>query len=420
MTIAIRAEGLSKQYAIGKSRVSYDTFREMLVRKATASWRWVQNRKERQTNGNRIWALEEVSFEVGQGEIVGIIGRNGAGKTTLLKILSRITDPTKGFAEIRGRVASLLSVGTGFHPELTGRENIYLNGTILGMRKREIARKFDTIVSFAEIQKFIDTPVKHYSSGMYVRLAFSVAAHLDPEILLVDEVLAVGDAAFQKKCLGKIQNVAGEGRTVLFVSHNLNAIRRLCSRGILLENGRVFKDGPTEQVINKYTLELTSKISEYAQPEDKEKKINLRRVVLLDGEGVTKTEFDFKEGFTLQIDYEVNEPVSNCIVWTAIWTTEGTEVLVTADYDANPMLLGKRPQGYYQTTVNLPPSWLNAGFYCIVVGISGYAPLAFNYDRVESIYFSIVDSGIYPLMERSIRGSILKPYLAWNTQKLES
>jgi lipopolysaccharide transport system ATP-binding protein len=255
--LAIRAEGLGKQYRLGHKQEPYKTLRDTLPNTLMAAFRRTRRKlcgqADRPTElDNIIWALENVSFEVKHGEVVGILGRNGAGKSTLLKILSRITDPTTGFAEICGRMGSLLEVGTGFHPELTGRENIYLNGAILGMKRAEIRRKFDEIVAFAEVEKFIDTPVKHYSSGMYLRLAFAVAAHLETEILLVDEVLAVGDAAFQKKCLGKIGEVAGKGRTVLFVSHNMLAIQSLCTKSILLEGGKVAIDGSTEQAVMKY------------------------------------------------------------------------------------------------------------------------------------------------------------------------
>jgi lipopolysaccharide transport system ATP-binding protein len=265
--VVIRAERLSKLYRIGQ-REKFTTLRDVISRTFTAPFRrWFKNNQNEiipnhqpLTSDNYIWALKDVSFEVKQGEVVGIIGRNGAGKSTLLKILARITEPTEGYAEVRGRVGSLLEVGTGFHPELTGRENIYLSGAVLGMKKREIDRKFDEIVSFAEMEKFIDTPVKYYSSGMYVRLAFAVAAHLDPEILLVDEVLAVGDAAFQKKCLGKMGDVAKEGRTVLFVSHNMAAIENLCTRAFLLDNGRIIYSGDTRFVIQTY-LQTMSQIS---------------------------------------------------------------------------------------------------------------------------------------------------------------
>jgi lipopolysaccharide transport system ATP-binding protein len=257
--IAIYVEALGKRYRIGRHE-RYRTLRDTLTDAVTLPFRWFRNPglSIRNSNPNHIWALKDISFKVKEGEVVGIIGRNGAGKSTLLKILSRITKPTEGYAKIHGRVGSLLEVGTGFHPELTGRENIYLNGAILGMKKVEIDRKFDEIVAFAELEKFIDTPVKHYSSGMHMRLAFAVAAHLEPEILLVDEVLAVGDAAFQKKCLGKMGDVAKGGRTVFLVSHQMNQIRRLCERCIWLDAGRVRKISATVEVISAYEAALTS------------------------------------------------------------------------------------------------------------------------------------------------------------------
>jgi lipopolysaccharide transport system ATP-binding protein len=261
--IAIRTDSLSKQYCIGIRHNEYRTLRDALTHALAAPFRRVKSLFRGEPYGatdmkEKIWALKDVSFEIKRGEVVGIIGRNGAGKTTLLKILSRITEPTEGQAEIHGRVGSLLEVGTGFHPELTGRENIYLNGAILGMRKAEIEQKFDEIVDFAEIEKFIDTPVKHYSSGMYVRLAFAVAAHLEPEILLVDEVLAVGDAQFQRKCLGKMDEVATAGRTVLFVSHNLAAVENLCNRVLLIEKGRVAMTGDAYTVVNQFLQQVNS------------------------------------------------------------------------------------------------------------------------------------------------------------------
>lgn len=253
--VAIRVEGIGKRYRIGETRPSFPTLRDAIAasarRAGSVLFSPLRSFRER-TRPETFWALRDVSFEVQEGEVVGIIGGNGAGKSTLLKILSRITEPTEGRAEIHGRVGSLLEVGTGFHPELTGRENTYLNGAILGMTRREIAQKFDEIVAFAEVERFIDTPVKHYSSGMYLRLAFAVAAHLEPEILIVDEVLAVGDASFQKKCLGKMGDVARQGRTVLFVSHNMDAIQRLCNRSLMLERGRVVAEGPTAGVVERY------------------------------------------------------------------------------------------------------------------------------------------------------------------------
>lgn len=248
--IAIRVENLSKKYRIGANQARYHTLRESIMNGVSTSLERLKGNQPQEEN--IIWALKDINFEVKHGEVLGIIGRNGAGKSTLLKILSRITKPTTGRFELNGRVGSLLEVGTGFHPELTGRENIFLSGAILGMKRKEINRKFDEIVDFAEIEKFLDTPVKHYSSGMYMRLAFSVAAHLEPEILLVDEVLAVGDAEFQKKCLGKMGDVAGEGRTVLFVSHNMGAIENICNKGLFLQNGRIILVSSQTKAINEY------------------------------------------------------------------------------------------------------------------------------------------------------------------------
>ena len=262
--VAIRVDGLSKRFSIHTKHESYQTLRDTLTNAAMQPLRALKSRgAENGNNGGdseSIWALKDVSFEVKPGEVVGLIGRNGAGKSTLLKILARVTEPTEGFAKIVGRIGSLLEVGVGFHFELSGRENIFLNGAILGMKRADIKRRFDEIVSFAEIDKFIDTPVKHYSSGMYLRLAFAVAAHLEPEILLVDEVLAVGDAAFQKKCIGKMEEVAGEGRTVLFVSHNMAAVQALCTRGIFLYNGTVFTDSTAGASISAYLRTLEQSV----------------------------------------------------------------------------------------------------------------------------------------------------------------
>jgi len=289
--IAIKVENLGKLYHIGQF-AGYKTIRETLMDIASAPFRRLRQtgdgrQKTRDASPpNTIWALKDVSFEVKRGEAVGIIGRNGSGKSTLLKILTRITAPTEGRVEIHGRVGSLLEVGTGFHPELTGRENIYLNGAVLGMKRDEIKRKFDEIVAFAEIEKFLDTPVKRYSSGMYVRLAFSVAAHLEPEILAVDEVLAVGDAAFQKKCLGKMGNVASEGRTVLFVSHNMGAIQNLCESCILVDDGKLVEIGKTRDVVSTYsdkTLLSSSPLIE--RKEQKNAEFIIRAIEFLNSKG---------------------------------------------------------------------------------------------------------------------------------------
>ena len=258
--VAIRAEGLSKQYQIGE-RQKYKALRDTLTDAIYAPFRWCHSqfkseKAEDKKGKPTIWALKDVSFEIKQGEVVGVIGRNGAGKSTLLKILSRITEPTMGYAEIQGRVGSLLEVGTGFHPELTGRENVYLNGSIIGMKKRGIDRKFDEIVAFAEIEQFLDTPVKYYSSGMYMRLAFAVAAHLEPEILLVDEVLAVGDATYQRKCINRMSTLSSAGKTVLIVSHNIDLINRFCSKVMLFEHGQIYKEGPVQALTSEYLTRL--------------------------------------------------------------------------------------------------------------------------------------------------------------------
>jgi len=303
----ISVEGLSKRYFLSHQRRS-DTLRDSLTRGARDLWRQLTRSAAPNPAMEEFWALRDVSFKVNQGDVIGIIGRNGAGKSTLLKILSRITEPTTGRVTIRGRVASLLEVGTGFHPELSGRENIFLNGAILGMSRVEIRRKFDEIVAFAEVERFIDTPVKHYSSGMYVRLAFAVAAHLEPEILIVDEVLAVGDIAFQQKCLGKMQQVAGGGRTVLFVSHQMAAVQRLCARCVYLQQGRVLLDGDTRKVIDHYLSESTrgsgaaSWNANRSNPWLKIESVDL----LVDGE--TRQTVPAGATLTLRVHYRCTEP----------------------------------------------------------------------------------------------------------------
>lgn len=258
MAPVIAVQGISKRYQLGANVRPQNNLREALSDLVRKPVRRLTGRAQRSGEDQTFWALRDVSFDVERGGVLGVIGRNGAGKSTLLKVLSRITEPTEGRIELHGRVASLLEVGTGFHPELTGRENVYLNGTILGMRRAEIARKFDQIVGFAGVERFVDTPVKRYSSGMYVRLAFAVAAHLEPEIMVVDEVLAVGDVEFQKKCLGKMSDVANEGRTVLFVSHNMAAVKAICDTAILLHKGELLEKGPVDQVIARYTREATA------------------------------------------------------------------------------------------------------------------------------------------------------------------
>ena len=329
--VAIRVEGLGKRYRLGKRSASYRTLRETIMGLGRAFGR-------RRNRGDTIWALKDVDLEVRRGEVLGVIGLNGAGKTTLLKILSRITEPTTGRVELHGRVGSLLEVGTGFHPELTGRENIYLNGAILGMKRAEIAHKFDEIVAFAEVERFLDTPVKHYSSGMYVRLAFAVAAHLEPEILLVDEVLAVGDAAFQKKCLGKMADVAHEGRTVLFVSHNLGAISALSTRSVLLGEGRVVADGPTQAVVERYLSmeDLASPTIEADQVSNRcgSGPCRISRVIVAGADGRPRSEFTMGE--PLRVIYELvsEHPVRGAVLAAIIHSATGVPVLHPVSVDA--------------------------------------------------------------------------------------
>ncbi len=316
--VAIRVEGLGKRYRIGE-RARYLALRDVLARSLKAPWRLLQSALSNSPNHQpqHIWALKGVSLEVSEGEVVGLIGRNGAGKTTLLKILARVTRPTEGYAEIRGRVGSLLEVGTGFHPELTGRENIYLSGAILGMSKRDIERKFDEIVAFAEIEKFLDMPVKHYSSGMYMRLAFSVAAHLEPQILLVDEVLAVGDVAFQKKCLSKMGDAAQTGRTVILVSHNMSAVLNLCSRALLLESGGIAMQGAAQDVVQRYLASLqTARDGDLSGHGERQGRGRVRFVSAWfeDGQGQTIEHAISGQLLTMVACYEseLNRPLMNC------------------------------------------------------------------------------------------------------------
>ena len=333
----ITVEHLSKSYRLQhQARERYTALRDVLTDKVKALFRAQTSELRPQTSEEEFWALKDVSFEIKQGEVVGIIGRNGAGKSTLLKILSRITEPTSGRITLRGRVASLLEVGTGFHPELTGRENIFLNGAILGMNRQEILRKFDEIVDFAEVEQFLDTPVKRYSSGMYVRLAFAVAAHLEPEILVVDEVLAVGDAAFQQKCLGKMKNVAkGEGRTVLFVSHNMGAMRSLCQRAVYLKAGRVVKDGLSDEVINAYSSD--SQAAENHEIKG-EAGFGISSVVLRLPSGRATTNFSSGDGMIVEINFHAEVVILKPHFWLEIHSRHG------ATFSACMLFDGLRPE----------------------------------------------------------------------------
>ncbi len=409
----IRVQGLGKQYQIGGPTTPYSTLRETIMDLARKPVRALRGNG----NASSIWALKDVEFEVAPGEIVGIIGRNGAGKSTLLKILSRITEPTIGRAELYGRVGSLLEVGTGFHPELSGRENIFLNGSILGMTRREIESKFDEIVAFSEVEKFVDTPVKRYSSGMYVRLAFAVAAHLQPEILIVDEVLAVGDYAFQQKCLNKMQDVSTGGRTVLFVSHNMGAISRLCQRCIVLDQGRIVASGPTATAVQTYMTSGLMERAEYIQSESAGKAMNLLRVALVDEGGEARSEVRYDDRLRFLLEYEINQSVSGASVGMALFTVDGTCALATADFDSHTELLGTRSPGRYQTTVDIPPCWLNTGRYTVTIYIAN-ASSGLIYDQVETIVFSIVDTGTPGSRHGVTRKGVLQPILDWTTTQV--
>jgi lipopolysaccharide transport system ATP-binding protein len=417
--IAIRVENLSKLYRIGRAQQRHDTLRDALVDFLPRMTRIA--RKNNSSNSSNswpkddtIWALRDVSFEVKRGEVVGIIGRNGAGKSTLLKILSRITEPTGGRAEIHGRVGSLLEVGTGFHPELTGRENIYLNGAILGMKRAEIDRKFDEIVAFAEIEKFLDTPVKRYSSGMYVRLAFAVAAHLEPEILLVDEVLAVGDAAFQKKCLGKMGDVAKEGRTVLFVSHNMGAISTLTQRTIFLDLGRIIADDLTEVAVSKYLSSSYRQESEWVCTESNSHPIQIHRIRVLNDKGNPTTELDVVKGFTVQVEYEVKKHVRGAVIAINLHAADGAHVLSLEDIDSSSELLIMREPGIYRSQVRIPGNLLNSGTYLLRVG-SGIPGIE-SFDNIEAIQFFLVETG--ETVKRGHRRGYLLPMLPWETEPI--
>jgi lipopolysaccharide transport system ATP-binding protein len=401
----IAVENLSKSYLVGHrfaSRESYIALRDVIAREAHNFTRktldFLRGRQIVQGDAvEEFWALRDVSFEVKRGDVLGIIGRNGAGKSTLLKILSRITEPTRGRVVIRGRVASLLEVGTGFHPELTGRENIYLNGAILGMTQQEIRKKFDEIVTFAEVEQFLDMPVKHYSSGMHVRLAFSVAAQLEPEILIIDEVLAVGDFTFQQKCLGKMRDVSGrEGRTVLFVSHNMNAVTSLCTSCLLLQHGQVVSAGAASQTVKDYqeanSLDQKVKLQFLRGARPEKTKAFIERVELNAKENNTET-FDFKQQLYLEMQYRLLAQLTG--VHCAIEVCRSDDVVFTAfDTDKDPELLGRREPGIYHASVEFPRRLLKPGIYFINVGLG--VPQGKIIDRVErAIEFEISLSGEY-------------------------
>jgi len=420
--LAIRVQGLGKQFRIGSRKQPYKTLRESLVQAAKAPFRLVRAVGDRQAGrkAESFWALKDVSFAVRRGEVVGIIGRNGAGKSTLLKILSRITEPSEGYCEIHGRVGSLLEVGTGFHPELTGRENIYLNGAMLGMKRVEIGEKFDEIVAFSEVEKFIDTPVKHYSSGMYLRLAFAVAAHLEPEILIVDEVLAVGDAAFQKKCLNKMQDVGRQGRTVLFVSHSMPAITRLCERAILVDGGRVLRDGPAAEVVAAYLKAGfgTTAVREWSKEDWPNRDIvSLCAVRVRDEQGTIAETVDIRRPVRIEMEYEVCKPAYALMPYFRLSNEEGVVAFTSIDVD--PVWRGRpRPLGRYVSTVWIPGNYLAEGTMFVTASLTTINPNQQQFVERDVVAFQVVDS----LDGDSARGDaarhlpgVVRPLLKWTT-----
>lgn len=417
--LAVRVEGLGKQYQLGIHASGYGRLSESLTNAVRAPFRrhspGVQSPQKREV----LWAIREVSFEVAQGEVVGIIGRNGAGKTTLLKVLSRITEPTEGEAELRGRAGALLEVGTGFHPELTGRENILLNGAILGMRRREIQSKLDEIIEFAEVERFIDTPVKRYSSGMYVRLAFSVAAHLNPEILIVDEVLAVGDVAFQKKCLGRMDAVARTGRTVLFVSHNMGAVTRLCHRAILLERGRVHAEGPVSEIVRQY-LDLTlprQSTAEFRVPDNPKIPFQVLGVAVVDEQQKPIPSFELWDQAQIRIDFAVRSKLAGSNLSLSV-SREGAEVFNSFDIDLSPDLFEDRPPGRFQALVPVPRGLLPAGVYTVSVS-TGMMAASGGIDIQRDVVSFEVTSHREDISHKSYsRGAAVLAQLEWHVEKL--
>ena len=420
--IVIRAEGIGKKYHIGKKHQSYPTLRESIVDGINKPIRRMRNLLQGNPSGvaeldETIWALKEVSFEVKKGEVIGVIGRNGAGKSTLLKILTRITEPTEGYADMFGRVGSLLEVGTGFHPELTGRENIFLNGAILGMHRPEIRRKFDEIVAFAEVDKFIDTPVKHYSSGMYLRLAFSVAAHLEPEILLVDEVLAVGDAAFQKKCIGKMESVSREGRTILFVSHSMGAITQLCRSAIWLENGYLKLSGPAPEIVSSYLTEGTEGDSVWNNPTPvaNDLEVHLKSASLLTLENETAGIFNYDSDFKIEISYHVLRSIRDLSVTFHLFDSQGNLVFESMDTDMPEWRGSFREPGIYRATCTIPSRLLKPGRYFI--SIVSYIPRVKIIERHERVLVFDI-SGVGYSFHPQRRG-IVAPQLEWKVSHIE-
>lgn len=409
MEPVITIEDISKCYRIGANKEPYLSLRGEISKLASR----LITRNDRQSAKN-FWALKHVTLRVQKGEALGIIGRNGAGKSTLLKILSQITPPTEGRITMRGRVASLLEVGTGFHPELTGRENIFLNGAILGMTRAEIKRKFDEIVDFSEIEQFLDTPVKRYSSGMYVRLAFAVAAHLEPEILVVDEVLAVGDAEFQKKCLGKMEKVGKEGRTVLFVSHNTGAIARLCQNAICLDSGKITYQGICGDVISNYQKQALQQMAVWVRPKDLKENtfVTFQTVESRNANFQLTSLFNADERVVISIRYSVRQDLNGCQIGVRIFNQDGSVLFSTADCDHTDVSALPRSAGAYQSKFEIPGHFLRPGSYYL--SIAAHLPHRTLYEEIsETISFTVTSSGWLGTYDGRL--GLFSPKLLWET-----
>jgi lipopolysaccharide transport system ATP-binding protein len=420
--LAIEAHDVAKLYKLGQQE-RYKSLRDTLTKAFGGPLRLAAalfGRRPAEDKAETFWALNGVSFQVKQGEVVGIIGRNGAGKSTLLKILSRITEPTRGRVTMRGRVASLLEVGTGFHPELTGRENIFLNGAILGMTRVEIRRRFDEIVEFAEVAKFLDTAVKHYSSGMYMRLAFSVAAHLEPEILLVDEVLAVGDASFQRKCLNKMESVGKHGRTVFFVSHNMPAITRLCPRAIMLDAGKVYDDGPAAKVVGAYLRSGLGTVASRDWPNQKIAPGNdvcRLRAVRVRGEDDTLQEaVDIRLPVRVEMDFDVLSGGRPLVPNFHFYNEDGVCLFIA--HDLNPDWRNKpRPPGSYRAAVHVPGNFLSEGTIIIRAAISTHDPVIVHVNEADVVAFQVIDRAGGDTARGDYAGpmpGMVRPLLTWS------
>jgi lipopolysaccharide transport system ATP-binding protein len=430
MALAVSVRNLGKRYRIGstETRFRYGLLRDVLSDIVTTPIRLARSVAGRATHGpnsaSHIWALEDVSFDVEEGRVLGIVGRNGAGKSTLLKVLSRVTEPTKGLVTVRGRVGSLLEVGTGFHPELTGRENIYMNGAVLGMKRAEIERKFDEIVAFSEVEQFVDTPVKRYSSGMYLRLAFSVAAHLEPEILVVDEVLAVGDAEFQKKCLGKMGDVAQQGRTVLFVSHNMSAILRLTQETIVLKKGRLIKRAPTQEAVDFYLASGQAETGERIWEPDEIpaasapfRPLSLR---IKDRRGRVVDTVRSTEAVTIEWEYRLESALTGLRVGMYLSTVRGEYVFTAFDVDDAKQYerFGSRRPGHYVSRCTLPADLLNEGRYALGVNASSFGVRRYFMDE-SALSFNVDISGAPGTQWPELRHGPLRPRLDWTIEQLD-